>query len=85
MIVYVNKKLTPISISLCCLNSFIGAKEYTLRVKISNCVEGHKVNVLLPISKSRCVTIYLCNYRNTLYLYKKEKVFKIHIPIILVK
>lgn len=65
--------MTPISISVCFLNFFISAKEYMFRVKILNCVEGHKVNVLLPIFKSRCVTIkFLYVIPEIVYAYTKK-------------
>lgn len=52
------------------------------RVKILNCVEGHKVNVLLPIFKSKCVTIkFLYVIPEIVYAYaKRNMIFLYMLP-----
>lgn len=63
MIVYANKKfenLTSILISLHASSTFLLMHRNIYWVKISDCLEGHKVNVLLPSFKSKLVTANSC-------------------------
>lgn len=72
MIVYVNKILAHILISVCASSTFLLVHRYT-QDKIPDYVEGHKVNVFPPNSKSRGVTtkFLMCNPRNFLCLCQK--------------